>query len=322
MAELPRLIRPMMAGLRRELPPDGERYGWELKWDGVRAVAYVEDGRLRLLSRNDKDITASYPELAVLAGRLTRPAVLDGEIVALDDAGRPGFARLQARMHVQRPTGRLVRAVPVHYYLFDLMHSGATSLLRLPYTERRARLEALGMDREPSRVPPWWRGGGAAVLAASVEQGLEGVVGKPLDSRYHPGRRGPWIKVKNVRHQEVVIAGWLPGAGHRADMIGSLILGVPGEDGRLRYAGNVGTGFTEAALAALARRLAPLARDTVPFPAGVPREVERRARWVEPALAGEVAFAEWTPDGVLRHPSWRGLRLDKRPGDIRREEPG
>lgn len=312
----------MMARLRRELPPDQERYGWELKWDGIRAVAYVEGGRLRLLSRNDKDITASYPELAVLARRLPRPAILDGEIVALDDGGRPSFARLQSRMHVQRPTDRLVRAVPVHYYLFDLMHLSDESLLALPYTERRARLAGLDLDREPTRVPPWWRDLGGAVLEASVAQGLEGVVGKPLDSRYHPGRRGPWIKVKNVRHQEVVVAGWLPGAGRRADMIGSLILGVNDEHGRLRYAGNVGTGFTEAALADLARRLAARARATSPFPSGVPREVERRARWVEPELVGEVAYTEWTPDGVLRHPSWRGLRPDKRPGGVRREEPG
>ena len=320
MTVLPRRVRPMMALPRRELPADEERYGWELKWDGVRAVAYAERGLLRLLSRNDKNMAASYPELAVLAARLDRPAVLDGEIVALD-GGRPSFGRLQSRMHVRRPTGRLIRSVPVHYFLFDLMHLGGESLLALPYTERRARLEDLGLDLEPIRTPPWWRGNGGAVLEASLAQGLEGVVGKPLASRYHPGRRGPWIKVKNVRHQEVVIAGWLPGAGRRAGMIGSLILGVHGRQGRLAYAGNVGTGFTEAALSDLARALAPLARDTCPFPAGVPREVGRRARWVAPVLAGEVAFGEWTPDGVLRHPSWRGLRPDKRPQDVYREEP-
>lgn len=319
MAAPPRLVRPMLARLRRELPPDEQRYGWELKWDGVRAIAYVQDGELRLLSRNDKEMARSYPELAVLARLLPGPAILDGEIVALE-GGRPSFGRLQSRMHVQRPSDRLVRAVPVHYYLFDLLHLRDESLLALPYTERRDRLEELGLDHEPTRVPPWWRGGGATVLAVSAEQGLEGVIGKPLASRYLPGRRGPWIKVKNVRHQEVVVAGWLPGEGRRADMIGSLILGVGGAGG-LRYAGNVGTGFTEASLTDLAARLAPLARDTCPFPAGVPREVARRARWAEPRLVGEVAFTEWTPDDVLRHPSWRGLRPDKRPADVRREQP-
>lgn len=319
MAVLPRLVRPMTARLSRGLPADEDRFGWELKWDGVRAVAYVEDGRLRLLSRNDRDITASYPELAVLARMPPHPLVLDGEIIALD-GGRPGFARLQSRMHVQRPTERLVRSVPVQYYLFDVLHLGDEPLLRLRYTERRARLEGLGLDHEPIRVPPWWRGPGGPVQEASLAQGLEGVVGKPLDSRYHPGRRGPWIKVKNVRHQEVVVAGWLPGAGRRAGMIGALVLGVHDEGG-LRYAGNVGTGFTEAALAALARTLSPPARATSPFASGVPREVERRAHWVEPVLVGEVAYTEWTPDGVLRHPSWRGLRPDKRPGDVYREGP-
>ncbi|MEV5749202.1 non-homologous end-joining DNA ligase [Actinoallomurus sp. NPDC052308] len=320
MAELPRLIRPMAALLRRSLPPDQDAYGWELKWDGVRAIAYVERGSLRLMSRNDKDITRSYPELAALARMLPRPAILDGEIVALRD-GRPSFATLQGRMHVQHPGTRLVAAVPVQYYLFDLLHLGDESLLARPYTERRDRLDGLGVDRAPVRVPPWWRGDGETVFSVGQAQGLEGVVGKPLRSRYHPGRRGPWIKVKNVRHQEVVVAGWMPGAGRRADMIGSLVLGVH-DDGPLRYAGNVGTGFTEADLRDLAVQLAPLARDEDPFAPPVPRDVARRARWVQPELVGEVAFGEWTPDGILRHPSWRGLRTDKRPEDVHREDPG
>ncbi|WP_433189170.1 non-homologous end-joining DNA ligase [Actinoallomurus sp. CA-150999] len=310
----------MTALLRRSLPSGQDAYGWELKWDGVRAVAYVQEGGLRLRSRNDRDITHSYPELAGLARVLPRPAILDGEIVALRD-GRPSFATLQLRMHVQHPGERLVRSVPVQYYLFDLLHLDDESLLPFPYTERRDRLDALGLDEEPVRVPPWWRGDGEAVFAVGLAQGLEGVVGKPLRSRYHPGRRGPWIKVKNVRHQEVVVAGWIPGAGRRADLIGSLSLGVYDGD-RLRYAGNVGTGFTEADLRDMAARLAPLARDEEPFDPPAPREVARRAHWVRPALVGEVAFGEWTPDGVLRHPSWRGLRPDKQPREVHREDPG
>jgi bifunctional non-homologous end joining protein LigD len=320
LAELPRLIRPMTALLRRSLPPDQDEYGWELKWDGVRAVAYVEGGSLRLMSRNDKDITRSYPELTALAGMLPRPAILDGEIVALRD-GRPSFSALQNRMHVQRPSKQLVRAVPVQYYVFDLLHLDEESLLPRPYTERRDRLDELGLDQEPVRVPPWWRGDGETVFTVGLAQGLEGVVGKPLRSRYYPGRRGPWIKVKNVRHQEVVVAGWLPGAGRRADMIGSLVLGVHDEEGRLRYAGNVGTGFTEADLRDLAARLVPSARDEDPFDPPAPRDVARRAHWVEPALVGEVQFGEWTSDGIMRHPSWRGLRPDKQPGEVRREDP-
>jgi bifunctional non-homologous end joining protein LigD len=220
MAVLPRLVRPMLATPRRDLPADQDRYGWEFKWDGVRAIAYVSGASVRLVSRTDKQMAASYPELAVLAERVTTPVILDGEIVALR-AGRPDFGLLQSRMHVRRPTARLVQEAPVQLYLFDLLYQGPDSLLELPYTQRRARLEDLGLDADPVRTPPWFRDDADAVLAASREQGLEGVVGKPLASRYHPGRRSAWIKVKNVRHQEVIICGWQPGQGRRADTIGS-----------------------------------------------------------------------------------------------------
>jgi bifunctional non-homologous end joining protein LigD len=317
MSDLPRLIKPMTAILRHDLPERDDAYGWELKWDGVRAVAYAGDGGLRLMSRNDKDMTASYPELTALTGMVTEPVILDGEIVALRE-GRPDFGLLQTRMHVQRPTGLLLRSAPVLFYVFDLLHRGDRSLLRDAYTVRRGALDELDLNEEPVRTPPWWPGGGHLVLAAGIEQGLEGIVGKPLDSPYLPGRRGPWIKVKNVRHQEVIIAGWAPGEGRRTDMIGSLILGVRDEQG-LRYVGNVGTGFTQAMLTDLAGTLKPLARAVNPFDTAVPTVVTRVARWVRPDLVGEVAFSEWTGDGHLRHPSWRGLRPDKRPEEVKRE---
>jgi bifunctional non-homologous end joining protein LigD len=307
----------MMAVLRHGLPADDDAYGWELKWDGVRAIAYVRDRGVTLISRNDKDMSCSYPELAALGGMVDEPVILDGEIVALRD-GRPDFGLLQSRMHVQRPTDRLTAAAPVLYYAFDLLHRGDRSLLDEPYTARREALERLGLNEDPVHTPPWWRGGGEAVLAASIDQGLEGVVGKPLNSRYLPGRRGPWIKVKNVRHQEVIVAGWTPGEGRRANMIGSLVLGVYDDHG-LRYVGNVGTGFTERILRDLAATLAPLERRDNPFDTTVPPPVARTAHWVEPELVGEVAFAEWTGDGYLRHPSWRGLRPDKEPEQVRVE---
>jgi bifunctional non-homologous end joining protein LigD len=318
MAGLPRLIKPMLASLRHEIPDDEEAYGWELKWDGLRAIAYVEDGKVRLVSRNDKDMAASYPELAVLAERVGVPVILDGEIVALTD-GRPDFGLLQSRMHVQRPQDRLLRAAPVQYYVFDLLHRGGESLLPRPYSERRARLTELGLDAEPVRTPPWHRGSADKVLAQSIAKGLEGVVGKPLDSAYHPGQRRDWIKVKNVKQQEVIVGGWKPGEGRRADMIGSLLLGI-NDGGQLRYAGHVGTGFTQDMLTDLAEQLAPLGRDTSPFGTNVPTSAGRDARWVEPRLVGEVAFAEWTSDGILRQPSWRGLRIDKDPADVHRED--
>jgi bifunctional non-homologous end joining protein LigD len=317
MSELPKRVAPMLAALRPELPADDGNWAFELKWDGVRAVAYAGGGDLALISRNDKDMARSYPELGALTGMIREPVVLDGEIVALRN-GRPDFGLLQSRMHVQRPTDRLVRMTPVAYYVFDLLHRGDRSFLGEPYTTRRAALEELGLDESPVFTPPWWRGGGEAVLAASIEQGLEGVVAKPLTSRYVPGQRGIWIKIKNVRHQEVVVAGWTPGEGRRSDLIGSLVLGLYDDHG-LRYIGNVGTGFSERTLRELADRLAPLERADNPFDTTVPPLVSRTAHWTEPELVGEVAFTEWTSDDHLRHPSWRGLRPDKRPEQVHRE---
>jgi bifunctional non-homologous end joining protein LigD len=318
MTGLPKLIKPMLASLRHELPAEEESYGWELKWDGLRAIAYVSAGEVRLVSRNDKDMAASYPELGVLAERAGARVILDGEIVALH-GGRPDFGLLQSRMHVLRPDDGLVRRAPVQYYVFDVLHQGEDSLLGLPYTERRARLEALGLDSEPVRTPPWHRGGADQVLAESIAKGLEGVVGKPLDSAYHPGQRRDWIKVKNVKQQEVIVGGWKPGEGRRADTIGSLLVGI-NDGGQLRYAGHVGTGFTQDMLADLMEQLGALGRESSPFGSNVPAQPARDARWVEPRLVGEVAFAEWTADGILRQPSWRGLRIDKSPDEVRRED--
>ena len=318
MTDMPRLIEPMLASLRHEFPADEEDYGWELKWDGLRAVAYVSGGTVRLVSRNEKEMAGSYPELAALARCVGAPVILDGEIVAVHDE-RPDFGLLQSRMHVLRPDDTLVADLPVHYYVFDVLYQGQDVLIGRPYTERRARLEDLGLDSGPFRTPPWHRGGGDKVLAESVAKGLEGVVGKPLGSVYHPGQRRDWIKIKNVKQQEVIICGWAPGEGRRADLIGSLLLGVYDGD-RLRYVGHVGTGFTDAMLADLAEQLRPLRRETSPFGTKIPKPAARDARWVEPSLVGEVAFAEWTADGILRQPSWRGLRIDKEPAEVHRED--
>ena len=253
----------------------------------------------------------------MLARRVGAPVIVDGEIIALRQ-GRPDFELLQSRMHVRYPPGRLVRQAPVQLYLFDLLHHGGQSLLPVPYALRRERLEELGLDGDPVRTPPWYPGGAADVLAASLANALEGVVGKPLASAYHPGQRRDWIKVKNLLHQEVIICGWKPGQGRRADTIGSLLVGV--RDGpRLRYAGHVGTGFTQAMLADLTHRLRPLRRGDSPFGIAVPAQHARGAQWVQPRLVGEVAFTEWTSDRILRHPSWRGLRPDKDPAQVHRE---
>jgi bifunctional non-homologous end joining protein LigD len=319
MGGMPRLITPMMASLRRGLPHDDDRYGWEFKWDGVRVVAYVTGGQVRLLSRTGRDMTGSFPELAVLGQRVGAPVIVDGEIIAVGQ-GRPDFGLLQSRMHVRDPPASLVRQAPVQLYLFDLLHHDGQSLLPVPYTGRRERLAELGLDADPIRTTPWYPGGAADVRAVSLAHALEGVIGKPLASAYHPGQRRDWIKIKNTRQQEVIICGWKPGQGRRADTIGSLLLGVNDDDGRLRYAGHVGTGFTDDMLAELGEQLAPLGRETSPFGTKIPNPAARDARWVEPSLVGEVAFAEWTTDEILRQPSWRGLRIDKEPAEVHRED--
>ncbi len=291
MESFPSLILPMMA-VAGPQPTNPDAFAAELKWDGVRVIAHVRDGAVRLVSRNGRDVSESYPDLAALGELLDEPAVLDGEIVAFDQAGRPNFGTLQARMHVRQPSQRLLASVPVFYQVFDVLHVAGWSTLRMPYQQRRDLLDQLDLDGPRVQVPPCFPGGGASVLDSARQQGLEGVVSKRLDSPYLPGRRR---------------------------MIGSLLLGVPDEHGLLRYAGGVGTGFTEAMLRDLENRLRPLSRTSSPFADEVPRADARDANWVEPRLVGEVEFAEWTGDRYLRHPSWRGLRTDKAPTEVKRE---
>jgi bifunctional non-homologous end joining protein LigD len=321
---LPEKIVPMMARLG-SLPRDDEQWAFEIKWDGVRAICHSEPGRLRLHSRNLLDITPRYPEI----GRLNRAlshhrAVLDGEVVALDDEGRPSFGALQRRMHVsaESTVRRLAREMPVTYVIFDLLWLDGHSLMELPYAERRARLAELGVgEGERWRVPDYVAGHGAQVLAATEQQGLEGVIAKRLDSTYEPGRRSPaWVKVKNLHRQEVVIGGWVPGEGKRRDRIGALLAGV-WEGDELRHTGRVGTGFTEQELDRLRERLVPLRRDDSPFAPGGPK-IPRGSVFVEPELVAEVEFREWTEGGQLRAPSYKGLRDDKPAAAVVREEIG
>jgi bifunctional non-homologous end joining protein LigD len=318
---LPEQLAPMLATLG-PLPADDDGWAFEMKWDGVRALARIDRGRLTLTSRNGRAVTVSYPELSGLAAQLDgRRVLLDGEIVSLDDQGRPSFGRLQQRMHVASAAAarRLADEAPAVYLAFDALHLDGRSLLARPYTERRELLTGLELDGAGWQAPPAFTGSGPAAVRASQQQGLEGVVAKRLRSRYLPGRRSPdWVKVKNIRTQEVVIGGWSPGKGRRAGGIGALLLGLP-DDGGLRYIGQVGTGFSQQVLDELSRRLARLARQSSPFHPDVPRADARDASWVTPRLVGEVAFTEWTADGRLRHPAWRGLRPDKAVAEVTRE---
>lgn len=314
------LIKPMLA-VAGELPNARvEEWAAEMKWDGVRAVSYVSGSQVRVYSRNDRDVSVSYPELSVLA-RANVDVVLDGEIVAMDDDGRPNFGLLQSRMHIADPAKakKLSEQTRVDYLLFDVLRIDGRDTLQLPYSTRRELLEQLGLDEcEKIAVPPAFQGDPGHALQASRQSGLEGVVCKRLDSVYLPGRRSAtWLKVKHQRMQDVVLIGWEPGEGRRAGEIGALLLGV-NVDGQLRYAGQVGTGFTERALRDLKATLAPLSTRAAPVN-DVPAEHARVAQWVRPDLVGEVVYGEWTRDNRLRHPSWRGLRPDKNPRDVVRE---
>jgi bifunctional non-homologous end joining protein LigD len=315
---VPELVRPMLATPAHVLPVDDDAWAYEFKWDGVRAVVYVEGGRVRALSRTDRDVTASYPELRGLGEALgSFQAVLDGEIVALDSEGRPSFEALQPRMNLVAPgrVRRLAETVPVTYMIFDLMHLDGHSALGLAYEERRRLLESLELAGPHWATSPS-ESGGAVMLEASRDAGLEGVVAKRIDSPYRPGVRDPsWRKIKNFRTQSVVVGGWAVGQGHLEGELGALLLGIPGATG-LDYVGRVGTGFNAAERTRLRRRLSELARGSSPFVGVVPRTEAAGVSWVEPRLVGEVRFSEWTRSGRLRQPAWRGLRPDQRPEEV------
>ncbi|WP_341933953.1 non-homologous end-joining DNA ligase [Microbacterium sp. LWO14-1.2] len=291
----------------------------EVKWDGIRALGTWSDGRLRLHARSGTDITARYPELTADGAPFlpVGDAILDGEIVAFDSHGRPSFSLLQNRMHLTRPREieREVVRTPIVYMVFDLLRLDGHDLASLPLSQRRTLLEDVVSDLDaPIQVPPVFDDVDAA-LAASDEFGLEGVVVKDPRSRYRAGQRSPaWLKLKNTRMQEAVIVGIRPGKGDREGTFGSLLLAVP-DAGGLRYVGRVGTGFTDRMLRDLLARLAPLRVKDAPLD-GVPAPDSSDALWVRAELVGEVEFANWTPDGVLRHARWRGLRPDKSPDEV------
>lgn len=294
----------------------------EFKWDGIRAIGMWDGAALRLFTRSGAEVTARYPELTAGGGLQlgAEPVIVDGELVALDDRGRPSFSRLQSRMNLATPREIAAEAArtPVTYYLFDILASGGADLGGLPLRERRGALDELAATAEPPvAVPPVFDDIDAA-LATAREFGLEGVMVKDPRSRYRQGVRSEeWLKIKLTHTQEVVIGGIRPGRGARAGAIGSLLVGVPGEGG-LHYVGRVGSGFGEAALARLEGVLTPMRADVDPF-VGVPPADASDALWLRPELVGEVEFAEWTPGGILRQARWRGLRPDKSPAEVTRE---
>jgi bifunctional non-homologous end joining protein LigD len=275
----------------------------------MSVLAYVSGGAVVLRGRSGRDVTGSYPEFAAALARAAgrRTVILDGEITVFD-GDRPSFAQLQRRMHVVRPAPALVAAVPVTYVAFDLLWQAGRALLRSPYALRRALLDGLALTAGHLSVPPAFPGQAQALTNASRDLGLEGTVLKRLSSPYRPGQRSSdWLKIRNLAAADVLIGGWLPRAGSRARLAGSILAGVPAPAG-LDYLGSVGSGFAEAELRDLTARLLALEQPDSPFAGPVPADVARRARWTRPVLAAEVAYAEITPAGRMRHPVWRGLR--------------
>jgi bifunctional non-homologous end joining protein LigD len=321
---LPTDITPMLA-TPGQLPPDDGQWAYEFKWDGMRVLVWIDGGRPRVVSRNDHDVTSSFPEVRAFAEAMgSRQALFDGELVVLGADGRPSFAQLQHRMHASSPASvrKATAANPVSLVIFDLLHLNGTSLLELQYDQRRQALEELDIGAPGWAITPSFTDEeGEHIFGTAVELGMEGVVAKRRTSTYQPGRRsGDWIKVKNQHVQEVVIGGYTKGNGARREDFGALLVGIPSpDDRRLTFVGKVGTGFSDRSRGEMASDLRRIVRATSPFAEPLPTAVERDATWVTPKLVGEVRYSEWTPDGHFRHPVWRGLRTDKTARDVQRE---
>jgi bifunctional non-homologous end joining protein LigD len=312
----PSWIAPELATLTRDRFSDP---AWitERKFDGERCLAFVENGEVQLRTRNKKLITGTYPELAAaLAGQDAGDFIVDGEIVAFDGAAT-SFERLQQRMQLAAPLPKLVQQVPVFFYLFDMVYSGGRDLRRLPLTKRKEYLGQLSL-RDPLRLATHRTGEGEAHYADACRQGWEGVIAKRAGSVYRAGRSKDWLKFKCENAQEFVVGGYTDPQGSRTGF-GALLLGYYDPDGRLVYAGKVGTGFTTRTLTSLLAALRALGQDGTAFDQGdLPHS---GVHWVRPELVAQIGFAEWTMAGQLRHPRYQGLRDDKEPREVVRERP-
>ena len=310
---LTRKIEPMLAS-SADAPFDSPHFTYEPKWDGVRTLAFVDGGEVRLQTRNLLDCTKQYPEAHGAAEALTGAyqAILDGEIVAFDEKGRPSFQRLQPRMHQREESAvsKLRKSVPVVYEVFDVLYLDGEDLTKQPLRERRRRLEAALRPMGAIRLSEGFPGNGVALFNAAQEQGLEGIVAKRLDAPYVSGRSASWVKIKAFKSMDCVIGGWTEGQGGRRSTLGSLIVGVH-KDGALVPVGHVGTGFDDRTLRELVATLKEHQSPSPPF--AVPPKVNQPATWCFPDLVCEVRYAEITRDGTLRHPTYLGLRSDVDP---------
>ena len=292
-------VAPMKATLG-SLPHSDEGWAYEIKWDGHRTLAHVDGGGVRLQTTSGKDSSDRWPEVTRMAGSVNAgSAVLDGEMLVIGEDGRPSFDLAQRRDPSRHP------AV---FHVFDVLSIDGTDTISLPYLDRRRLLADLVEAGDSWTVPAHHLSGGADLLAATAEQRLEGLIAKRVDSIYRPGARSKeWLKIKNRVRTEVVVGGFTKGSGGRADSFGSLLVGVPTDDG-LRFAGGVGTGFSRAVLASVLDELRPLVTDRHPFVDDPPRPVARTATWVTPERVAVIDIAEFTNDGHVRHASFVELR--------------
>ena len=324
---MPRHVQPMLALLSAQLPSDGRNWAFEFKWDGVRALSYHDRASWRIESRNLLDITKRYPELLALRDALARrEVILDGEIVAFDEHDRPSFPLLQRRMHVNDPAqiARLAREVSICYVLFDVLYLDGQSLMSRPYSERRAILEDLKLSGPHWQITPARVNRAQHMLDAAREHGMEGVVAKKLDSRYEPGRRSNcWLKIKIIQRQEFVIGGWTRESTGLADRIGTMLIGYYDADGKLHYAGHVGTGLVGADHPILVRQFEKLARPSNPFVEKLPaaRRGGSRIMFLEPKLVAEVEYRRWPEGGMVQQAAFKGLRRDKPAKQVVKEVP-
>lgn len=306
--------------------PTGPDWIYELKWDGMRLLVEVAATGVRAWSSNGREATATFPELAALGPALAPlECLLDSEVVALEADGRPSFERLQRRMHVTSAAEAAHRAaeVPIELVVFDILRLGDSDTVAMPWRDRRHLLEQLDGELPTGVSLATVFDDGERLLDACRDRGLEGVIAKRRDTPYVPGTRSrQWVKVKVRRHQEVVVGGWAPGEGRRAGVMGSLLIGYhdDGPEGlKLRYAGRVGSGFTDHELGRLGAILTPLASEVCPFEPPPPALITREAHWVRPEVVVEVAFGQWTDENRLRHPVYLGQRIDTDPAAVVRE---
>jgi bifunctional non-homologous end joining protein LigD len=314
---MPREIHPMLATLVEE-PFDDPQWIYEVKWDGYRAVAFIRNGKATLVSRNQNDLTDEFPEISDAMGELkVESAIIDGEVVALDEQGRPSFSLMQQRTGMTHPGTRTARdrGVPIIYYAFDLLYLNGHNLMAVELERRKELLQQMIAPGSFLRYSDHYPEQGKALYGVARDKGLEGIVAKLRSGVYVQKRSREWLKIKITRRQECVIAGYTDPRGARENF-GSLVLGLYDQKGKLVHVGNAGSGFTEATHAAMWKRLHAIATDKNPFPGKV--ESTRKPHWVKPELVAEIKFSEWTHEGEsggikMRAPIFQGLRFDKKP---------